>query len=454
MPRSRAVRPRPAGGVASHMTAVTTTISIDDGERGSATGRSCGGSGMMPPGTRPPCGDDVADLRLQRAGRRHLQRRRAAQPLRPDAADAEKARRRERAIVDAVDAPRDLARQHRAEDQAEAPVEPRARQREERRPARPRRAASRPRRRSTRISRPIGGDVASTWPVMMTSAICSVKGISSQKPLPQASTICASVDGVATAPATTTISVASSANTNASGIQRSVHAVSASASLAITSYNLPRTGLSNRIRGSHPSHRQILHLMISVTAFAPATVSNVACGFDVLGFALESPGDEVIGARSPPQGPHRRHRRRRRPAAPRRGAQHGRRRRAGPADDARRAAWRRAHHPQGPAALERPRWQRGQRRGGRRGGRRAVQRAHVDRDAVLLCARRRAPRRRVRARRQHRARASTAASCWFAAPSARLVRLPVPPGSTAVVVHPDLEIETAQARHSSATRYA
>jgi homoserine kinase len=33
--------------------------------------------------------------------------------------------------------------------------------------------------------------------------------------------------------------------------------------------------------------------MTSVTAFAPATVSNVACGFDVLGFALEAPGDEV-----------------------------------------------------------------------------------------------------------------------------------------------------------------
>jgi homoserine kinase len=30
-----------------------------------------------------------------------------------------------------------------------------------------------------------------------------------------------------------------------------------------------------------------------VTAFAPATVSNVACGFDVLGFALDTPGDEV-----------------------------------------------------------------------------------------------------------------------------------------------------------------
>ena len=33
--------------------------------------------------------------------------------------------------------------------------------------------------------------------------------------------------------------------------------------------------------------------MTSVTAFGPATVSNVGCGFDVLGFALESPGDEV-----------------------------------------------------------------------------------------------------------------------------------------------------------------
>lgn len=33
--------------------------------------------------------------------------------------------------------------------------------------------------------------------------------------------------------------------------------------------------------------------MAAITAFAPATVSNVACGFDVLGFALDSPGDEV-----------------------------------------------------------------------------------------------------------------------------------------------------------------
>jgi len=31
----------------------------------------------------------------------------------------------------------------------------------------------------------------------------------------------------------------------------------------------------------------------SVTAFAPATVGNVVCGFDVLGLALEAPGDRV-----------------------------------------------------------------------------------------------------------------------------------------------------------------
>jgi homoserine kinase len=39
--------------------------------------------------------------------------------------------------------------------------------------------------------------------------------------------------------------------------------------------------------------------MKQVTAFAPATVSNVACGFDVLGFALEAPGDEVTARLAP-----------------------------------------------------------------------------------------------------------------------------------------------------------
>ncbi len=33
-----------------------------------------------------------------------------------------------------------------------------------------------------------------------------------------------------------------------------------------------------------------------IAAFAPATVSNVGCGFDVLGFALDEPGDVVIAA--------------------------------------------------------------------------------------------------------------------------------------------------------------
>jgi homoserine kinase len=39
-----------------------------------------------------------------------------------------------------------------------------------------------------------------------------------------------------------------------------------------------------------------------VSAFAPATVSNVACGFDVLGFALHEPGDIVTAALSPGSG--------------------------------------------------------------------------------------------------------------------------------------------------------
>jgi len=34
--------------------------------------------------------------------------------------------------------------------------------------------------------------------------------------------------------------------------------------------------------------------MNAVRAFAPASVTNVGCGFDILGFALEYPGDEVV----------------------------------------------------------------------------------------------------------------------------------------------------------------
>jgi len=32
-----------------------------------------------------------------------------------------------------------------------------------------------------------------------------------------------------------------------------------------------------------------------IKVFAPATVANVACGFDILGFALNQPGDEIVG---------------------------------------------------------------------------------------------------------------------------------------------------------------
>ena len=39
-----------------------------------------------------------------------------------------------------------------------------------------------------------------------------------------------------------------------------------------------------------------------IAAFAPATVSNVACGFDVLGFALDMPGDVVIAESAPIEG--------------------------------------------------------------------------------------------------------------------------------------------------------
>ncbi len=34
--------------------------------------------------------------------------------------------------------------------------------------------------------------------------------------------------------------------------------------------------------------------MQSIRVFAPATVANIVCGFDVLGFAVNAPGDEVI----------------------------------------------------------------------------------------------------------------------------------------------------------------
>ena len=85
-----------------------------------------------------------------------------------------------------------------------------------------------------------------------------------------------------------------------------------------------------------------------------------------------TPGRRSDGGTGALGRPNRRHQRRRWPAAARRRAQHGGHRRAGPLDDARRAAGRDAHDPQGAAALERARRQRRERgRGGRRGGRAA-----------------------------------------------------------------------------------
>ena len=146
--------------------------------------------------------------------------------------------------------------------------------------------------------------------------------------------------------------------------------------------------------------------MISATAFAPATVSNVGCGFDVLGFALDHPGDEVT-ARFLSGDTH--------------GVliesidgDNGRL----PRDAARNTAGvaalalltklgeRRgigAEHPQRAAAVERPRRERGQRRRGGRRGRRADRRPVDHRYADCLRARRRAARRGIGARRQHRA---------------------------------------------------
>ena len=42
--------------------------------------------------------------------------------------------------------------------------------------------------------------------------------------------------------------------------------------------------------------------MESVKVFAPATVANVSCGFDVLGFCLDHVGDEIIVHKSPKPG--------------------------------------------------------------------------------------------------------------------------------------------------------
>jgi homoserine kinase len=43
-------------------------------------------------------------------------------------------------------------------------------------------------------------------------------------------------------------------------------------------------------------------VLASVCAAAPATVANVGCGFDIFGFAVEAPCDEVLACARPKPG--------------------------------------------------------------------------------------------------------------------------------------------------------
>ena len=186
--------------------------------------------------------------------------------------------------------------------------------------------------------------------------------------------------------------------------------------------------------------------MESVTAFAPATVSNVACGFDVLGFALETPGDEVTARRAA-----------------------GGVRIAGITGDAGRLPREASKNTAGVAA------QALLRAAGENGGVEltitkglplssglggsaasavaavvavdALIGARLPIDTLLACA---FEGERLGAGSAH---ADNIAPCLYGgfvlvrrASPPDIVRLPVPHGLTAVVVHPDLEIETATAR--------
>lgn len=48
-----------------------------------------------------------------------------------------------------------------------------------------------------------------------------------------------------------------------------------------------------------PPTRSARPMDVDVEVYAPATVANVGCGFDVLGFAIHRPGDTVIARRGP-----------------------------------------------------------------------------------------------------------------------------------------------------------
>jgi homoserine kinase len=184
----------------------------------------------------------------------------------------------------------------------------------------------------------------------------------------------------------------------------------------------------------------------SVTAFAPATVSNVACGFDVLGFALDQPGDEVTARFAPTgvciddiTGDGGR--------LPREAA-------SNTAGIAAQALLRALGEPRGVALSLR----KGLPLAGGLGGSAAsaaaavvavdaLLDAHAPLEMLIACA---LEGERVAAGSGHADNIAPAICGGFVlvrrATPPDIIRLPIPAGLTAVVVHPDLEIETSRAR--------
>lgn len=186
--------------------------------------------------------------------------------------------------------------------------------------------------------------------------------------------------------------------------------------------------------------------MTSATAFAPATVSNVACGFDVLGFALDEPGDEVTATLTPAgvqiagiEGDGGR--------LPRDAARNT-------AGVAARALLTKLGDPRGVALTIRKGLPLSSGLGGSAASAvaavvavNALLGGKASRDTLLQCA---LEGERHGAGSSH---ADNIAPCLYggfvlvrSANPPDIITLPVPPGLTAVVVHPDLEIETAKAR--------
>ena len=186
--------------------------------------------------------------------------------------------------------------------------------------------------------------------------------------------------------------------------------------------------------------------MESVTAFAPATVSNVACGFDVLGFALNRPGDEVTARFAP--------------GAVRIDEITGDQGRL-PRDAAKNTAGVAAQalltilgEPRGVAISIRKGLPLSSGLGGSAASAVAavvavdgLLGAHTPLETLMACA---FEGERIGAGSAHGDNIAPAVYGGFVlvrVPNPPdVVRLPVPPGLTAVVVHPDLEIETARAR--------